>query len=403
MPFSFDRLRRWPDLEAPNLFAFDASDRLILDEAAEALEGVPGSEIVVAGDRYGALTLGVAANYAVTGIRSQQDRLTGELALANNAHDAGLDATYRSVPLGAELLGGARVVLLQLPRSLAELDEIADAVARFAAPDVTVFAGGRIKYLTPAMNDVLARYFSQVSATKARQKSRVLVASGARPVTDARPYPTRETHAELGLTVAAYPGAFAGTSLDVGTRYLLRFLDRVSPDARVAIDLGCGTGIIAAALARARRDIEVVATDQSQAAVDSARATMELNGLADRVTVVRDDGLGARAGASADVVVCNPPFHVGSTVHTGVALALFRDAARVLSPGGQLFTVFNSHLAYQADLRRLVGPTTVLGQNAKFTVTVSTKARSTTARSTMPTAERHQARGAGDTEPADTL
>ena len=33
----FDRLRRWPDVEAPNLFAVDASDRLILDEAGRKL------------------------------------------------------------------------------------------------------------------------------------------------------------------------------------------------------------------------------------------------------------------------------------------------------------------------------------------------------------------------------
>ena len=37
--FSFDALRRFPDHEAPNLFAVDATDRLLLDEAAAALAG----------------------------------------------------------------------------------------------------------------------------------------------------------------------------------------------------------------------------------------------------------------------------------------------------------------------------------------------------------------------------
>ena len=35
-------LRRYPDLEAPNLHAVDASDRLILDEAATALAEATG-------------------------------------------------------------------------------------------------------------------------------------------------------------------------------------------------------------------------------------------------------------------------------------------------------------------------------------------------------------------------
>jgi 16S rRNA (guanine1207-N2)-methyltransferase len=59
-------------------------------------------------------------------------------------------------------------------------------------------------------------------------------------------------------------------------------------------------------------------------------------------------------------------------VHAGVALSLFDEAARVLKPGGELWTVFNSHLKYRAALMRSVGPTRLVGQNPKFTVTVST-------------------------------
>lgn len=36
-------------------------------------------------------------------------------------------------------------------------------------------------------------------------------------------------------------------------------------------------------------------------------------------------------------------------------------------------TVFNSHLAYRRALNRAVGPTRVVGRNAKFTVAVSTR------------------------------
>jgi 16S rRNA (guanine1207-N2)-methyltransferase len=38
-----------------------------------------------------------------------------------------------------------------------------------------------------------------------------------------------------------------------------------------------------------------------------------------------------------------------------------------------LWTVFNRHLQYLPALERLVGPTTVKGNNPKFTVAVSTK------------------------------
>jgi 16S rRNA (guanine1207-N2)-methyltransferase len=377
--FPFDRLRRWPDVEAANLFAVDASDRLILDEAAHALDAVNAGEAVVLEDHYGALTLATASRLGdrlgrSPNIRVWQDALSGQHALDHNAADLGLTGTYRHLPLGAELFVGARVVLLQLPRSLAALDEVAGAIARHAAADVTVIAGGRIKHMSVAMNEVLRRHFVDLSVSPARQKSRVLSATQPiRPESAEPDWPRSVVHADLGLTVCAHGAAFAGTTIDIGTRYLLDFLDRMKPDAATAIDLGCGTGVLAAALAARRPDLKVLATDQSAAAVASAAATMRANGAGDRVRVLRDDALSAQPDASAELILLNPPFHIGASVHAGIALKLFEDAARVLRPGGELWTVWNTHLGYRAPLTRIVGPTHQVGRNTKFTVTVSTR------------------------------
>ncbi len=387
--FSFDALRRFPDHEAPNLFAVDATDRLLLDEAAAALDGrVPAvGEIVVVGDTHGALTLGAIALLGATDVRVHQDAAVGERALAANAERLGVDGGgFRNLPLGEELFTGASLVLLQLPKHLEALHEIAAAVARWSTADVLLLAGGRVKHLTPAMNDVLGRSFSTVAASLARQKSRVLRASGpvvagaeGRPA-DADSTPSTalrtEHHADIGLTIAATGTAFAGTKLDIGTRFLLELLPDIAPSARTAIDLGCGTGVLAVSLAIARPELTVIATDQSAAAVTSTTATIAANDdadrrLAERITVVRDDGLSTQPDASADLIVLNPPFHSGTTVHTGVAHDLFAEAARVLRPDGTLAVVWNSHLGYRAVLERIVGPTTRLARNQKFTVTIS--------------------------------
>ena len=385
--FDFDELRRWPDLEAPNLFAVDASDRLILDEARAAVAAAGRRQVVVIGDHYGALTIGIAADPGARGIRVFQDVLINEAALAANAKAAAEDdliVDYENLPLGAELLAGATVVLLQLPRSLAELDEIAATIARNADPDVQVFAGGRIKHISITMNDVLTKYFATLDVSLARQKSRVLIARSplASPATELAPVsagsapiePAREFNAEIGLWVVSHGAVFAGTKLDLGTRLLLSVLEQAAPDAADAIDLGSGTGILAAALAKARPQLTVIATDQSAAAVASSLATVEANGLSDRVSVTRDDGLASQPDASADLIVLNPPFHVGSTVHTGLAAKLFHDAARVLRPGGELWTVYNSHLLYRPTLASVVGPTKEIVRDKRFTVTRSKRA-----------------------------
>lgn len=369
--FDWSRLRRYPDLEADNLFAVDASDRLILDEAATAITAAAPNTVVTIGDNYGALTIG-AAVLGATGIRSFQDGLVGEAALRNNAADAetnGISVHYRPLALDAELLTGATVVLVQLPRSLAELDEIMGLVARHADPAVTVFAGGRIKHIALTMNDVIKKHFGRLDVSLARQKSRVLTAR--EPAAGEASFPLREFNAELGIWVCAHGSVFAGTKLDLGTRFLLSVLDGAMPAARNAIDLGCGTGILAASLARSRPGITVIATDQSAAAVASATATIAANELAAQVSVVRDDGLTVQPDASADFIVLNPPFHVGATVHTGLARGLFRDAARVLRPGGELWTVYNSHLEYRPALAGIVGKTREIARNNKFTVTAS--------------------------------
>ncbi|MCF6509308.1 methyltransferase domain-containing protein [Blastococcus sp. MG754426] len=362
-------LRRTPDVEAPDLVAVDATDRLLLDLAAELVPRCGPGEVAVVDDSYGALALGLAARHGLTGVRVGQDLLMGERALAANAERVGLAGTSRSLPLGPGLADGARLVLVKAPKGLDALREIAEVVAASAAPDVTVLVGGRVKHMTHAMNDVLGASFTEVQASLARQKSRVLVARGPRP----RPssFPRRQEHPDLGLTVCAHGAAFAGTRVDIGTRALLRALPEMAPGARTAVDLGCGTGVLAALLARDRPGLRVLAVDQSAAAVASAEATAAANGVADRVEVRRDDAAATVPDRSVDLVVCNPPFHVGAAVVTTAADRLFVAAARVLRPGGELWTVYNSALRYRPALNRVVGPTRVADRDPKFTVTVS--------------------------------
>ncbi|WP_349866072.1 methyltransferase [Leifsonia sp. WHRI 6310E] len=373
--FPYELLRRRPDVEAPNLFAADAADRLLADTAGDAVLR-PG--LVVIGDAYGALTL-AAAERGARGIRVHQDPLTGERALDANAADLGpdlalpSDGVFTHHALDESLVRGATTVLLRLPRSLEALAEIAALIAEHARPEVQVFAGGMLKHMSVAMNGVLGEVFGSVQVSLARQKARVLTATEPHPAaaTVLDRWPERAFDDETGLWVCAHGAAFAGASVDIGTRFLLSVLPQAVPEARTAIDLGCGTGLLASALAGARPGLRVIASDQSAAAVASARATAAANHVGDRVTVVRDDGLASQPDATADLVVLNPPFHIGGAVHTGAAHRMFADAARVLVPGGELWAVWNSHLGYRAALERTVGPTRQIARNAKFTVTAS--------------------------------
>lgn len=385
--FEWGRLRRWPDAEADNLSASDAAERLILDTAASALLAVTPSDVAVVGDSYGGLTLAAAElmgsadataeRDGSAGIRVHQDPIIAERALAANAHRLGLDTGYRSCPLDADWVRGARVVLLRLPKSLDALDEIAGTIATHADPQVTVFAGGMQKHMAVAMNGVLGRHFDRVDVGLGRQKARVITARGPHRGAGASPvWPQRQRHPDVapGVWVCAHGGAFAGTRIDIGTRFLLSHLDEAAPAAGSIVDLACGTGVLAAALALRRPDVRVIASDQSAAAAISARATAEANGVSDRVEVRREDAGEGIQDAWADLVVLNPPFHNGAALDLRIGRMLVAAAARILRPGGELWTVYNSHLDYRATLSRVVGPTRQVDRNRKFTITASTRA-----------------------------
>ncbi|MDQ1127829.1 16S rRNA (guanine1207-N2)-methyltransferase [Microbacterium sp. SORGH_AS 505] len=370
-PFPFDRLSRRPDVEGPDLVASDAADRLILDESADLRAGAPAGSIVAIGDTHGALAL-AAAHDGARDVRVHQDALAGEQAIARNAEELGLSDRVRVVGLDADAVRDARVVLLRLPRALDALRDVAGLISAHASPDVVVMAGGRLKHMTPTMNDVLGEHFGRIDVSHARQKSRVLFAQEPRDGRDPAPAEGRESE----LEIRAFGGAFAGARLDHGTRLLLAHLPEHpaggSPEDPL-IDMACGTGAVAAHLAKRHPAASVYASDQSAAAVASARATAAANGVADRVEVVRDDLLASRAAASVSFVALNPPFHSGAALTERLALRLFADAARVLRPGGELWCVWNSGMRYRGDLERLVGPTRQVARDAKFTVTVSTR------------------------------
>jgi methylase of polypeptide subunit release factors len=74
--------------------------------------------------------------------------------------------------------------------------------------------------------------------------------------------------------------------------------------ASVAFDVGTGTGVLAAVLAR-RGITRVIATDQDPRALACARENLERLGLAGQVEVVQADLF---AEGRAALAVCNPPW-----------------------------------------------------------------------------------------------
>mgnify|MGYP002152228406 CR=1 FL=1 len=142
----------------------------------------------------------------------------------------------------------------------------------------------------------------------------------------------------------ALPGTYAAAKLDPGTAHLLAALEAEGPTWRGlrVLDLGCGWGPLARFAAADGGD--VVAVDDDLAAVRSARRNVP---TAD----VRHTDLGADLATDDrfDVVLANPPFHVGAGVRTALGRAFVRTAVHRLAPGGTAWIVANADLPYEAE------------------------------------------------------
>lgn len=267
-------------------------------------------------------------------------------------------------------------VLWRLPRAVSAVEDTAETLACWLRPAGRVVAGGRTKHMTPAQNNALGRAFHDVRASLGRQKSRVIHATGAHPVHPR--WPMRRHLPEVDLTVVARGNVFHTNRLDDGTHLLLRTLGRILPPPTgptppptrgIAIDFGCGSGIIAAWLAV--RGFAVSGIDVSQQALQSTRMTAAVNHVS--VGTRRSDGFGRTPAGGADLIVSNPPFHRGAAKDSTPSLEMIERAGDVLRPGGELWLVFNSHLPYLPALRRHVGVTTIEARDRTYLVTRSLK------------------------------
>lgn len=84
------------------------------------------------------------------------------------------------------------------------------------------------------------------------------------------------------------PGMAFGTGLHATTRYCLTVLEQYSTGQSV-LDVGTGSGILAIAAALLNEKARIIAIDNDPVAVENAQHNIELNGVAQRISLVQGE------------------------------------------------------------------------------------------------------------------
>ena len=142
-------------------------------------------------------------------------------------------------------------------------------------------------------------------------------------------------------------GVFSADGLDLGTAVLLRE-STPRPESRRLLDLGCGYGVIAVALASACPGAQVDAVDTNERALALTAANAARHGVGDRVRAMLPDA--ADPDLRYDEIWSNPPIRIGKeALHDLLLTWLAR-----LAPGGVARLVVGRNLGADSLQRWLV-------------------------------------------------
>mgnify|MGYP006233675335 FL=1 len=278
-------------------------------------------------------------------------------------------STMDDIPTNTDL------VLLQLPKSNRHLVWLLSQLRKAVPTSCPIIAVNKAKEIHTSTLKLFEKYLGDTKTSLAWKKHRLVFSrANAQPVIGVDPMTIWGVEGE-NIQLKNLPNVYSGENLDLGARFMLQHLPQ-DPALKHIIDLGCGNGVLSVKVGQLNPNARLTCVDESFMAVESAKQNLIDNlGNNRDIQCIANNCLDGFAPDSADMVMCNPPFHQQQAITDHIAWQMFCDAKQILNQGGKLLVIGNRHLGYDVKLKRLFGDKNVrlVAANNKFLILQATK------------------------------
>jgi len=352
------KLQRYPVKKNDTLQAWDSADELLLKHM-KTLE-LTGKRILIVNDHFGALSCGLDGFDCTT----YTDSFVASMGIR-------LNSGQRIQPLNSlsALTGVYDFVLIQIPKNMSFFEDILCRISSHLNSDSQLVCTSMVKHLAPTSFDLLNKYIGATTTSLAEKKARLVFARFEKSPSPS-PYPQTVKLDSFELPFSNNSNLFSRDKLDIGSRFFLEHIPH--GNFKTILDLGCANGVIGIKAKQLNPDAQLIFSDESAMAIESAQTNYQ-NHFKDSAAYVWTNCFEGQPRGTLDLVLCNPPFHQGTTVGDFIALQMFQDAFDALKVGGVLRVIGNSHLGYQVRLKKLFGNAKIVDTNQKFLICEAVK------------------------------